>query len=309
MKSFLTQLILRLTLIGGAQLLLPPIFVPFVGVPSSELRVQAAELSEIRDRGYITVGVKSNRSPLGFVDANGSLAGFEIDIAERLAEVLLGDRTAVKLVPVANVDRLSALLEGDVDIAIAALTITPARRRLISFSDPYYLDGAAFITQQSHLQTLRDLALAKIALLEGSSTVPRVRYVLPGASLFGVSSYQEGQALLAEGAVDAFAGDVSVLAGWTVAGFETDDVSADGVGADGVEYRILPSIISAEPLAIAMPKGTQYHSLKSEINQALRHWYEEGWLQARAAYWGLPSEATQFIDLSPAFQPTDALAN
>lgn len=291
----------------GAQLLLPPLFTSkqlFTSeqrafTQESQSVAHAAELSEIRARGYLTVGVKNNRAPLGFVDTAGEISGFEIDIAKRLAEELLGDRTAIKLIPIANIDRLNALLEDEVDVVIAALTITPARRRLINFSDPYYLDGAAFITQQPSLRSLRDLRLAKIAILDGSSTVPRVRYILPGAELVGVSSYREGRALLSQGLVDAFAGDVSALAGWIEAGAESSEAS-EAVS----KYRILPSIISAEPLAIAIPKGIQHNPLKAEINQALRRWYAEGWLQARAAFWGLPSEAAQFINLSPV--PTEA---
>ena len=277
----------------GAQLLLPPIFMSascFAAADCSQ--VQAAELSEIRDRGYLIVAVKGNRAPMGFIDADGDLAGFEIDIAARLAEELLGDRTAVRFIPVANVDRLQAVIDDDADIAIAALTITPARRRIISFSYPYYLDGAAFITQRPDLQTLKDLALTRIAILDGSSNVAQVRYILPGARLVGVASYREGQALLSQGSVDAFAGDASALAGWSA---PTETTSAAGSTDD---YRILPSIISSEPLAIALPKGTQYHPLKAEINQALRRWYDEGWLQSRAAFWGLPAESSQFFNLS-----------
>ncbi len=246
----------------------------------------AAELSEIRDRGYLTVAVKNNRAPLGFIDQSGNLNGFEIEIAQRLAEELLGDKSAVHLVPVQNVDRLNAVLEDRVDIAIAAITITEPRRRLINFSYPYYLDGTAFITNQPNIQTLRDLQSANIALLDRSSTVPHVRYILPVAQLTGVTSYNEGQNLLAQRQVEAFAGDVSVLADWL----------KDSSGT----YRVLPSIISVEPLSIAIPKGTQYTPLQEAINQSLRDWYSEGWLQERAAYWGLPAESSQFVDIGPA---------
>jgi len=294
-KSFLTKLILRSAWRTGAQVLQSPFLmlsaVVLSATAGSVSPMQAAELSEIRDRGYLTVGVKDNRAPLGFLDDEGTLTGFEIEIAQRLAEELLGTSTALRLVPVTNVGRLNAVIADDVDIAIAALTVTAARRRIVNFSDPYYLDGAAFITRRANLQALRDLSRSNIALLDGSSTVPRVRYILPSARLFGVSSYREGQAALADGLVDAFAGDASVLASWAV---------------DEPEYRILPSIVSAEPLAIAIPKGTRFNPLKAEINQALRRWYDEGWLQARAAHWGLPSEASQFIDLSPE-APLDAV--
>lgn len=265
----------------------------------------AAELSEIRDRGYLIVAVKNNRPPLGFIDGAGHLNGFEIDIAQRLAEELLGDRTAVKLVPVRNVDRVNVVLEDRVDIAIAAITLTEPRRRIISFSEPYYLDGVAFITrssaqlsaQQANTQQIRDLRAAEIAVLEGSSTVSHVRYLLPGAQLVGVRSYAEGRQLLTRGDVEAFAGDASVLSGWLLEPSAELGTELE-TELDNQSYRLLPNIISAEPLSIAIPKGRQYDPLRTLINQAIRRWYAEGWLQERAAAWGLPAESTQFLERS-----------
>ena len=266
----------------GTQLLSSPFFVP---------KAAAAELSEIRDRGYLIVAVKDNRAPLGFVDAAGDLSGFEIDIARRLAAEILGDESAVRLVPVRNEDRLNAVITDEVDIAIAAITLTASRRRIVNFSDPYYLDGTAFMTNQPEVQRLQDLRLGTIALLDRSSTVAHVRYILPGARLVGVGSYAEGQSMLQNGTVDAFAGDVSVLTGWQRA-------------LASQPYRLLPSIISVEPLSVAIPKGVQYQPLQAAINQVIRRGYEAGWLQERAAFWGLPAESTQFIELSPPANPT-----
>ncbi len=291
MRNLLASLNLRLR----AQLLLPSFLLSILWSVSGS-RAIAADLSTIRDRGYLTVAVKDNRAPLGFIDAAGNLNGFEIEIARRLAEELLGDAAAVRLVPVQNVDRLNAVLEDRVDIAIAAITITEPRRRIVNFSYPYYLDGVAFVTRDPSVQTLPDLRMGTIALLDRSSTVPHVRYILPGAQLIGVTSYAEGQRLLAAGEVDAFAGDLSVLAGWQ--------------RHDPFVYRLLSNYLSAEPLSIAMPKGTQYSSLQRAINQALQRWYEEGWLQERAAFWGLPSETSQFVNLGaePATTPSFLVA-
>ncbi len=274
----LRKLLAGVGLLMGAQLLLPP---DFVWAPIALPHSLAAELSEIRDRGYLIVAVKDNRPPMGFLDADNQLSGFEIDIARRLAVDLLGDANAVKLVPTRNVDRLNAVIEDRVDIAIAALTITESRRRIINFSDPYYLDGTAFITRLSTadlpaVRSLQALQLGTIAVLDRSSTVAQVRYVLPSAQLIGVSTYQEGQALVERGAVDAFAGDASVLAGW-----------ARPNGAL-VNHSILSEVISAEPLAVAIPKGQRYSPLQVAVNQAIQRWYAEEWLQDRAKFWGLP---------------------
>ncbi|NEP62410.1 MAG: transporter substrate-binding domain-containing protein, partial [Symploca sp. SIO2G7] len=159
-----------------------------VAVPPSVL---AAELSEIEARGHLIVAVKDNRYPLGYRDAGGELNGFEIEIARRLALDLLGNETAVELRPVSNVERVNAVVEGEVDIAIAAITVTSQRQRIASFSEPYYLDGTGLITTSGRVRSLDDLAVGRIAVLTGSSTLAHVRYQLPGAVIVPVLSYQE----------------------------------------------------------------------------------------------------------------------
>ncbi len=263
----------------GVQCSVPPFVVPsFLGVfvPAAA----AAELDEIRARGYLIVAVKDNWYPMGFRSDSGELVGFEIDIARRLAEELLGDPNAVQFEPVSNVDRVNVVVEGDVDLAIASVTVTAARQRIASFSEPYYLDGVGFITRSDSIQALEDLGTRRVALLNNSSTVAHVRYILPGAELLPVDSYQAALALLETGQAEAFAGDVTVLTGWQ----QQDS-----------EYRILDRLISAEPLAIVLPKGTQYSPLRRDINQRIRAWYDEGWLQQRAAAWGLPTPDSEIV--------------
>ncbi|MEL7331193.1 MAG: transporter substrate-binding domain-containing protein [Cyanobacteria bacterium J06560_2] len=306
----LRKLLAGLIIGMGAQMLLPPLFDgDFVAgdfrgatgrlqIASSQLAV-AAELDEIRDRGYLIVGVKPHRPPLSFTDEDGNMSGFEIDISHRLADELLGDENAVRFVPLSNVDRLTAVLEDRVDLAIAAITLTEPRRRLVTFSDPYYLDGTAFIVRPlaealpqisqpqressstNSIQAIQDLRLGQIAVLNRSSAVAHVRYILPGARLVSVDSYAAGQTLLQNGEVDAFAGDASVLTGWTQSLGPLEN------------YTVLPTIISAEPLAIALPKGSQHRDLQTAVNQAIRAWYAEEWLQERAVFWALPSGRLQ----------------
>ena len=250
----------------GASLLLgAQVTVPLIAV--------SAELVEIESRGRLIVAVKDNWFPMGYRDVTGELNGFEIEIARRLAFELLGDETAVEFRPVNNLDRVNAVIDGEVDIAIATITVTAQRQRIASFSEPYYLDGTGFITTSSQVSTLNDLAAGRIAVLADSSTLAHVRYRLPEAIVIPVSSYQEAVAVLDTDQVDAFAGDVSLLTGWQ---------------QQNSRYRLLDAVISVEPVAIAIPKGTQYSDLRRAINNAMRRWDDEGWLQDQATYWGLP---------------------
>lgn len=241
----------------------------------------AADLSEIQQRGYLLVGVKDNLRPLGYRDAQGNLKGLEIDLAQRLAQDLLGNANAIRFQPVANRDRLSVVLENQVDLTIANVTVTAPRARLIDFSIPYYLDGTAIVTKVPTAQNLNDFAAKRIAVINGASTIPTIRYYIPSAQLVGVDSYTQAYTLLESNAADAFAADASVLSGWV---------------QQYPQYRLLPTLLSTEPLAVVMPKGLQYNALRQQVNAAIARYSSEGWLQQRARYWGLPTNQTRISE-------------
>ncbi len=232
----------------------------------------ASEWSEIEERGQIKVAVKDNLRPLGFKDKQGKLVGLEIDIARKLAAELLGDRNAVEFLPISNKERLQAILDDQVDIAIARITVTTPRARIVDFSPYYYLDGTGIVTKDLKIEEIEILSQSRITLLYNSETIAVVRNKLPDAKLIGVNSYQAAWQLIESGQADAFAGDRTVLTGWI---------------QEYPQYNLLPDRLSGEPLAIVMPKGLQYQELRSRVNSAIARWQESGWLQKRIKFWGL----------------------
>jgi polar amino acid transport system substrate-binding protein len=236
---------------------------------------EAAELRQIKQRGALIVGVKDNLPPLGWRDSQYQLQGFEIDLAHQLAVDLLGAKAKVEFKPYLNQERIPAVLNGEVDLLIARMTITNARMRLVDFSLPYYIDGTSFITRDAAIQTLRDLRQQTIAVLNGSDTIAAVRYLLPLTPLRGVASYAEAKTLLDSGELNVFAADAAVLTGWV----QTDS-----------RYRVLPNLISAEPLAIVIPKGLPQASLRQAVNRSIQQWSETDWLRQQVTAWGLPIE-------------------
>lgn len=233
----------------------------------------AKELEEVQQRGYLVIAVKDNLPPLGFKGASAELEGFEVEVAQRLAQDLLNRPNAALLKPVSNSERLSVVLKDQVDLTIARVTATSSRARVVSFSIPYYLDGTMIVTKDGSVQTLADLRNRTVAVLNGSSTIATMRYRLPQTNLVGVDSYQAGYQLLEAGEAVAFASDGSVLAGWV---------------RQYPQYRLLPDRLSVEPLCIVLPRGVQYDKLRRQINDVIARWHEEGWLQERATHWGLP---------------------
>jgi polar amino acid transport system substrate-binding protein len=220
----------------------------------------------------LIVAVKDNLRPLGFRNDNGDLQGLEIDLAKRLAGDLLGKPDAVKLQPVLNSDRLSVIVENKVDLAIANVTATESRSRIVSFSVPYYYNGAAIVTKDTSINQLKDLNKRKIAVLNHSSTINYVKYFIPTADLIGVNSYAQAQEKIESNAVDAFAADNSVLSGWV---------------QENPQYHILPSQLSTEPLSVVMAKGLQYDEFRRSVNEAIARYIATGWLKERTQHWGL----------------------
>ena len=247
---------------------------------STAIHVDAADLSDIRQRGYLVVGVKDNLRPLGFKNSTGQLEGLEIDLAYWLAENLLGNSTAVRLQPLANRDRLNALLEDKVDLVVAHLSLTESRARLVDFSDPYLIDGTAFITGSEQIQGVQQLQGQPIAVLKNSDTIATVRSFIPSAQLVGVDSYEQAKTILEQGKVAVFAADLTVLTGWV---------------QEYPQYHLLPTLISAEAIAVAMPKGLQFANLRQQVNQSITEWQAEGLLRERLIYWGFPREAVPTV--------------
>ena len=235
--------------------------------------LSATELAEIKQRGKLIVAVKDNTRPLGFIDDTGKLTGLEIDLARRLAQDILGDKDAVVLQPVTNEDRLKAIVDDEVDIAIARVSDTASRRRIVDLSSYYYLDGTGIITKDVTVANAEGLTTSKIAVLYDSTTIAVMRDRLPDVQLVGVNSYQEALSLLESDRVRAFAGDISVLTGWI---------------QEYPEYKLLPERLSGAALCIVMPKGLQHKELQLAVDRAISSWRESGWLQERIEYWGLP---------------------
>jgi polar amino acid transport system substrate-binding protein len=233
----------------------------------------AAPLSEIVQRRRLIVAVKDNFYPLGYRDGNGALQGFEIEIAKRLAKDLLGSEQAVTLVPVPNTERLTAVTSGAVDLAIAHLTLTENRMRLVSFSEPYYRNGTGILAQNPKWNTLQTLSRQNIAVLQPSVTLPYVKSTLPKARLVGVSSYGAGQRLLESEQVQAMVGDRLALF---------------NLAHQNSQYQLFSTNLTVQGLAIALPKGVQYEPLRMWINNALARWQKEGWLDTQRRFWALP---------------------
>ncbi|MCM1985240.1 transporter substrate-binding domain-containing protein [Lyngbya confervoides] len=257
-------------------------------VAAGEVAVEAADLETVKRRGYFIVGVKENLPLLGLRQPDGSLQGFEIDLAQALSQHILDSATPPQWVPLLNQDRLAKVMSGEVDLAIANLTPTDARRRVVEFSLPYLSSRTGFITTVPAPLRFADLARLRLGLLQGSVAIGRVRAAFPQATLVGLDTYEQAQQGLEQGTVEVFAGDELMLRGWLA--------PTQAPRASLTSGRLLPVGLGYDARAIALPKGLQYETLRQAVNQGLRSLEHEGRLQQMRKEWQLPPLAAASLD-------------
>jgi len=249
------------------------LFIIIAFVISIPVKVYSASWEEISKKGELVIGVKDNLRPLGYRDSQGNLRGFEIVVARRLALELLGSENAVKLIPLSNQERIQKVTDLDVDLAIASITVNTSRQRIVDFSDFYYLDGTGIIVKKGQINAnIRDFN-GKIGVIGNSRAIAQIQFNLPNLPLKEISSYQQALDSIESGEIQGFAGDITILTGWM---------------QENSNYQLLPTVFGGYPLAIALPKGRQYQELRDKVNDVVRKLKQEGWLEERAKYWGLP---------------------
>src|SRR5687768_14240847 len=83
----------------------------------------------------LRIGTDGNYPPFSFFNADGRLTGFEVDLGNRLCDII--DASCQWETMTFN-ELILALLEGRIDAIIASVSSTAERRKRLTFSSRYY---------------------------------------------------------------------------------------------------------------------------------------------------------------------------
>lgn len=137
-----------------------------IGAPGVHADKKADEKAEENSRQTDTLSIATKEIE-PFVFARDELRGFSIDIWEELAQAADLDYEFVTVKTVT--EQLDAVEDGEVDAAIAAISITQAREENVDFSFSYFDAGLGILAQQT------DASPVLSALRSGEFIVPLVR--------------------------------------------------------------------------------------------------------------------------------------
>jgi polar amino acid transport system substrate-binding protein len=115
----------------------------------------------------LLIGLDDNFPPMGFVDENGKLAGFDIDMA-RAAAKHMGMQAAFR--PIDWSAKEAELIGKRIDLLWNGLTITDARKQKIAFSRPYMQNHQIIVVARgSPIKDKAGLAGRIVGVQDGSS--------------------------------------------------------------------------------------------------------------------------------------------
>ena len=172
----------------------------------------AGTLQDVKARGKLIAGVKTDFPPLGFLDNKGVNKGFDIDIAKALSKELFGNKDAVEFVSVTSENRVPFLTSGKIDLIVATLTITEERKKQVDFSIPYFIAGQTILVRgNSKISKYQDLAGKKVATIRGSTGDIAMEELVPDVERIKFERNFEALQALKEGRVEAFVQDYILL--------------------------------------------------------------------------------------------------
>jgi polar amino acid transport system substrate-binding protein len=230
-------------------------------------------LDVIRQRGSITVGVKSDYPLFGQVGPNGRLEGLEIDIAKDLAQRL---GVGVEFAVVTSANRLQRLEDGTIDLAIATLGDTEQRRSIVTMLEPnYYASGVnLMVPPGSTVHDWAELRGKPVCATQGAyfNRLIAERYLVD-LQLFGNNR-------------DA---KLAVRAGRCV-GWVYDDtaIASDLVTQEWAGWKMPLASTLITPWAMALPRAAHDSQLRRAIEDIIGEWHRGGHLIELERRWKIP---------------------
>jgi len=157
----------------------------------------ARSIEDIRKSGTLVIASEGKFSPFNFVE-NGKLAGFEIDIANAIAQKM-GLKAEWKTMGFDGL--LVGLGQDRWDMVISSHGITEERAKAVTFATPHYCTGGVIISKDGAIRTAKDLTGKVVAVQTGTTYYDNVKK-LPVKDVRNFPQDSSARAALETGHVD-----------------------------------------------------------------------------------------------------------
>lgn len=234
------------------------------------LEARADTLAEIKDRGYIRIGHRSDAPPFSYVSPAGAPMGLAValcrEVAASMAQQLGLPALEIEFVPVTASSRFQALLKGQTDLHCGPASATLSRRETLDFSILYFVDAAVTVVRRGKAQSVFDIEDAEIGVSGGTTSERMVNELITrnglDADMTTFPSHDDGIDALIDRKIDAYFADRAIMR------FQIQNRGLEG------QLEVLPDEFSFEPYALAMRRGED--ALRLAVDRALSEIYDSG---------------------------------
>lgn len=176
-----------------------------------------ATIDAIKAAGKLVVGTEAQYAPFEFLDANANFVGCDMWLAQQMANAL---GVKLEVVDMSFDGILPAVKSGQVDIGIAAFTVTEERAKEIDFTEVYQRDQQLLIVQKGQettMNTKEALAGQKVGAQRGTVQSLLIQSALPNSELFELDKWPSLAMEVANGNIAAIVVDGAVGEGLVAA--------------------------------------------------------------------------------------------
>ena len=207
-------------------------------------------LDAIKQKGFVQCGVSTGLAGFSSPNDQGEWTGLDVDVCRAIAAAVFDDPEAVKFTPLTSKERFTALQSGEVDILSRNTTWTLQRDAALGleFTGVSYYDGQGFmVPTELGVNAATELDGAAVCVQPGTTTELNLAdyFRTHGMNYTPVVFENDDEIRVAfeQGRCDVFTTDASGLYSNRLA-MPTPD-----------NYKVLPEIISKEPLGPAVRQG------------------------------------------------------
>ncbi|NLS11323.1 transporter substrate-binding domain-containing protein [Vibrio sp. SM6] len=216
----------------------------------------------IAETKTVRFGVDGRYPPFSWQEVDGSLRGFDIDLARALCdEMQVNCRFEVRRWP----QLIPGLINHEYDAIIAAMSITASRKERIAFSQAYAQIPSRFVATKSMNISIGNLANAKVGVQSGTTHDAYLRDNYWSAS-------ESGRPLI-EGATKEAEEYGEQNKAITVVRFNTFDEARDALIEGKVDVLLGDAQVLAQTI-LNQPMGHQFHFIGPWLTETT--WFGEG---------------------------------
>ncbi|MEK3993448.1 transporter substrate-binding domain-containing protein [Psychrobacillus sp. FSL K6-2365] len=215
-------------------------------------------LDRMEKTEVLNVAFEGTYPPFNYLDDNGELTGFDVDISNEIAK-----RLGVKAYFITSKwEGLIGGLKADkFDIIIGQMTVTEERKKSVDFTDPYVITGSVLITREetNDISKLEDIKGKKVGV-GGGTTFEEIANSVEGADVKLYKAFSDYLEDLKNERLDVIINDQLLV--------------SYNIKENNLPIKVASDILKVDEVGMAVNKGNA--DFVEKVNEALSEMKEDG---------------------------------